>query len=171
MPYSITVHKQNVLGAIHLYIGQDRINNKGFIKLNTQDKIINEIVKENDEHMKKWLKQLCDTEERLEDFVNDYLDTKRLWDSLCTFQVHSKIAGRGRAITQEELQECIDRNDDTLLKLLLEDSLLIPVSDKALKVFKQQANLKNFILCLREYSETAIITFTGDSIAIVRLMK
>ena len=139
--------------------------------LNAHDKKINEILKANAQHMKKWLKQLCDTEERLDEFINTYLDTERLWDSLCRFQVHSKSAGRGRDITREELQECIDKNDDPLLKILVEDLLLIPVSERALKVFKQDMDLKNFMLCLKEYSETAIITFAGDSIEILRLMK
>ena len=139
--------------------------------LNAHDKKIDEIVKANAQHMKKWLKQLCDTDERLHDFEYEYLDNERLWDSLCRFQVYSKIAGRGRDITREELRECIDKNDDALLKLLLEDLLLIPVSKKALEVFKQDTDLKNFMLCLKEYSETAIITFTGDSIETLRLMK
>ena len=139
--------------------------------MSRQDIQINRLINTNAMHIKRWLKLLCDIEERLTDFTNNFLDKKHLWLSLCRFQVHSKMTGRGKSITQEELQECIDTGNDYLLKLTLQDLLLIPVSSEAVKVFKQQTDLENFMNKVKEYSRTPIIDFTGDSIKTVKVFK
>ena len=139
--------------------------------MSRQDIQIIRLINTNAMYIKRWLKLLCDIEERLDDFTKNFLDTKHLWESLCRFQVHSKMTGRGRSITQEELQECIDTGNDYLLKLSLQDILLIPVSSEALKVFKQQTNLENFMEKVNEYSQIPIIDFTGDSIKTVKMFR
>ena len=139
--------------------------------MSMRDIKINRLVNTNAMYIKNWLKLLCDIEERLNDFTTNFLDKKHLWLSLCRFQVHSKMTGRGKSITLEELQECIDTGNDYLLKLSLQDLLLIPVSSEALKVFKQQTNLENFMKKVKEYSKIPIIDFTGDSIRTIKAFR
>lgn len=128
-----------------------------------RDEKIEMILKLAFQHVKDWLHLLCNTDELLDLFANEYLDMKCLWLSIAGFQVHLRSLGRGTDITAERLQDCINRKDDRQLKMLLEELLLIPVDGETLRTVKQKNMIKLVQKC-NKYPELGIIKFSESGL-------
>lgn len=115
------------------------------------------------QYIKDWLHLLCNTDELLDLFANEYLDVKCLWISIAGFQSYLKSAGRGRDITAEQLQDCVNRRDDRQLKALLEELLLIPIDGETLRTIKQKSMVKLVQGC-NKYSGLGVIQFSKDGL-------
>jgi len=125
-----------------------------------QDKI-ETILEINTGHIRECLNLLCNTDELMDVFTENFLDTKDLWFSIARFQTYLKSTGRGQGITAEELQDCINRKDYKQLKELIQELLLIPIDKETLDTLKTK-NMRKFWDKCKEYSNISILEFKGN---------
>ena len=128
--------------------------------MNRQD-VIETILEINTRHIRECLNLLCNTDELIDIFTEDFLDTKDLWFSIASFQTYLRTTGRGQSITAEQLQDCVNKKDYTQLKELVQELLLIPIDNETLDVIKTK-NMRKFWDECKEYSGLNILEFTGD---------
>jgi hypothetical protein len=102
---------------------------------------------EKSEFIMEWLNLLCDTDDRLNKFVEEFLDTHNIFHSACNYQRYLRSEEkRGQNIQIGNILQAVAIKDLVKLKSIFQEMFIEPVDKEALKYFMKITEERKMVI-------------------------